>query len=809
MEHIADIIVNVPSRNINKAFSYSVPDELSYISIGWRVLVPFGPQRVEGFVMAIRQNVDNSSSLKSIISVLDDSAWFDDNMLKTAEWIGSHYLCTLAEALRLFIPGKKGIKSKSSYRLHDSFDAEEAKILLASKSDNHRQIVEYLFDNGAQTLFQLEGKFKTEAIKTLPYLIKHKLVKKEAVTKTTRQVKIQTHVTLAISSDAASELQCKLAGKPAQQRLLSALLSKDKLSSEDLKLMGITNDTVKRLVNAGIACTVQTQVFRDSYAGTVTPATVLSPTPEQVYCLELINAAITAKDYHSFLLHGITGSGKTQVYIDAVATVRRQNRQAIILVPEIALTSQIVSRFKATFGSDVVVMHSKLSVAERSDVWQKLRSEQAGIVIGARSALFAPLNDIGIIIIDEEHEFTYKQEETPRYHACQVADVRARFAKSVVLYGSATPSIETYYKAIHGEPTLLTMQSRIDGASLPQVCVVDMREELLLGRRSIISLPLQELLSETIQRGEQAIILLNRRGYATFVLCRECGHVLQCEHCSASLVYHAAGRSLRCHYCQTATQTPDICPACGSRYIKYFGTGTQKLEEELLKLWPSIRVIRMDQDTTGAKMAHSTILDAFAQGKYDILLGTQMVAKGHDIKNVTAVGIITADSTLNLPDFRAAERTFSLLTQAAGRAGRGDKQGKVIIQTYNPENYAIISGAQHDYKSFFQKEIEYRKELFYPPYSKIIKLTITSHSENDARHHAEELTRELRSVLRNEPATELIGPFNAAISRVKDIFRVNILIKAENLETIKEYILKTGINQRSNIIIDVEPINVM
>lgn len=808
MEYIAEIIVNVPSRNISKAFSYYIPDELSYIKVGWRVLVPFGSQVVEGFVISINKN-DQNTSLKSILSVIDDSEWFDDNMLKTAEWISSYYLCTLAEALRLFIPGKKGIKSHSIYRVNDSFDPNLINVLLEPKLEIHSKVFEHLRTYGAQSLSQLEAKFKTETLKTLQYLTKQKLVIREAITQTTRQAKYETHIKLAISLEEAKELQAKLKGKPAQKRLLSALLTKDKLSRDELKSIGVTSDTVKRLVNDGIACTVRTQVFRDSYAGTRCKSPALLPTPEQCYCLEHLNAAVAAQKYHSFLLHGITGSGKTQVYIESVAAVRKQNRQAIILVPEIALTSQIVSRFKASFADDVVVMHSKLSVAERSDAWQRLRTKQAGIVIGARSALFAPLPDIGIIIVDEEHEFTYKQEETPRYHACQVADIRARIADGIVLYGSATPSIETYYNALQGSPTLLKMLSRIDGASLPEVNVVDMREELRLGRRSIISLPLRKLLSETISRGEQAIILLNRRGYSTFVLCRECGHVLQCEHCSTSLVYHASGKALRCHYCQTATDTPDICPACGSRYIKYFGTGTQKLEEELTKLWPSLRVIRMDQDTTGKKMAHSNIIDAFTQGKYDILLGTQMVAKGHDIKNVTAVGIITADSTLNLPDFRAAERTFSLLTQAAGRAGRGDKQGKVIIQTYNPENYAILAGSRHDYTAFFQKELEYRKELFYPPYSKIIKLTINSNSDKDARHHAEELAGELRSLLRNEPSTEIVGPFNAAIYRVKDIFRVNIIIKAQMLDNIKAYIRKSGINQRQNIIIDVEPINVM
>jgi len=344
---------------------------------------------------------------------------------------------------------------------------------------------------------------------------------------------------------------------------------------------------------------------------------------------------------------------------------------------------------------------------------------------------------------------------------------------------------------------------------LPEVTVVDMREELRQKRRSVISLPLQELLAETITRGEQAIILLNRRGYATFVMCRECGHIVRCKHCDISLVYHSVGNILRCHYCQSMETTPEICPACSSRYIRFFGTGTQKLEESLVKLFPSIRIVRMDQDTTGGKMAYDRILDGFAKGEYDVLLGTQMVAKGHDVKNVTAVGIIAADSILNLPDFRAAERVFALLTQAAGRAGRGDKPGKVVVQTYNPEHYAVQAGAQHDYQAFYQAEIGYRRELCYPPYGQILKLTIQDDQESKARAQAMVIIKELKAGLHDHTNIEVIGPFPAPIAKVKDVFRMNIVIKALDLVHVKGCILAMGLTTRPDVIIDVEPISIM
>lgn len=810
MQRIAQVLVNIATKNINKAFSYSIPEHLDYVDVGWRVLVPFGNRKLEGFVIGVTDEEDAGIvDLKSILDILDNDIWFDEHMMNTAKWISEYYLCNLVDAMRLFIPGKSGIKSVINYRVDNNLDIENTRDECIAKSLEYSQVFEYILAHSPILASKVEKHFGASVFKIIRYFMRKKIIVGESIAKKTASHLYKSIIRLSVSPETAMVFDESLCKKPAQSRLLQYLIEHKQLAYDELKVMHISYDTVKKLVQANMIKIEKVQVIRDSYAFLGERVNEISLTLEQQQALEKITPKMQAKEFESFLLHGITGSGKTQVYIEAVVVARQNNRQAIVLVPEIALTSQIVSRFKARFGDDVVVMHSKLSTGERYDAWQRLRLKQAGIVIGARSAIFAPLVDIGIIIMDEEHEFTYKQEETPRYHTRQVALTRARLAGAVVVMGSATPAVETYYQALHGQHTMLTMSKRVANALLPTVDVVDMREELRHKRRSVISLPLQELLSEAITRGEQAIILLNRRGYATFVMCRECGHIVRCKHCDISLVYHSVGKKLSCHYCQSVEQVPDICPACSSRYIRFFGTGTQKLQEELVKLFPDVRVVRMDQDTTGGKMAYDRILDSFSNGEYDILLGTQMVAKGHDVKNVTAVGIIAADSILNLPDFRAAERVFALLTQAAGRAGRGDKAGKVVVQTYNPEHYAVQAGAGHDYNAFYEAEIVFRRALCYPPYGQIIKLTAQADEESKARIIADTIISEVRSLLGVDNKTEVIGPFPAPIAKMHDIFRMNIVIKTIDLTEVKSILAGMGLTMRPDVIIDVEPISIM
>ena len=567
---------------------------------------------------------------------------------------------------------------------------------------------------------------------------------------------------------------------------------------------------MKALLQAGLIRLEKTRQQRDSFCHVVGEGKLVQATPAQQAALAEILSAIAAKTPQPFLLHGVTGSGKTEVYLQAAAAALTQGRQVLVMIPEIAQTSQVLRRFKARFGAAVAVVHSRLSVAERRDVWDLFRSREIDIVIGTRSALFLPGAGLGLIIIDEEHEFTYKQEESPRYHVRETALQRARQLGATVILGSATPALESYHAAMAGVYRLLTLPERVDGAAMPTVEVVDMREQLKQGRKSVISEPLEKLLQQSVEKGEQAILLLNRRGHSTFVMCRECGHVMRCDHCSVPLVYHMHGGKLSCHYCESFHAVPTSCPECHGRYIRYFGAGTQRLEEELTNLMPGVRLTRMDHDTTGGKTSHDSLLDGFRQAKTDILLGTQMVAKGHDIENVTAVGILAADSSLNLPDFRSAERTFALVMQAAGRAGRGSKAGQVVVQTYHPGHYAMIAGAAQDYQRFYQQEIRFRQELRYPPFAQFLKLTFSGGDESRTMKTAEDTAALLQDRLESTGSPiDVLGPYAAPVAKIGDLFRVQLLLRGENLTAAKQTLIECGIAGSAAITIDVDPLGMM
>ena len=567
---------------------------------------------------------------------------------------------------------------------------------------------------------------------------------------------------------------------------------------------------MKALLQAGLIRLEKTRQQRDSFCHVVGEGKLVQATLAQQAALAEILPAIAAKTPQPFLLHGVTGSGKTEVYLQAAAAALTQGRQVLVMIPEIAQTSQVLRRFKARFGAAVAVVHSRLSVAERRDVWDLFRSREIDIVIGTRSALFLPGAGLGLIIIDEEHEFTYKQEESPRYHVRETALQRARQLGATVILGSATPALESYHAAMTGAYRLLTLPERVDGAAMPTVEVVDMREQLKQGRKSVISEPLEKLLQQSVEKGEQAILLLNRRGHSTFVMCRECGHVMRCDHCSVPLVYHMHGGKLSCHYCESFHAVPTSCPECHGRYIRYFGAGTQRLEEELTNLMPGVRLTRMDHDTTGGKTSHDSLLDGFRQAKTDILLGTQMVAKGHDIENVTAVGILAADSSLNLPDFRSAERTFALVMQAAGRAGRGSKAGQVVVQTYHPGHYAMIAGAAQDYQRFYQQEIRFRQELRYPPFAQFLKLTFSGGDESRTMKTAEDTAALLQDRLESTGSPiDVLGPYAAPVAKIGDLFRVQLLLRGENLTAAKQTLIECGIAGSAAITIDVDPLGMM
>ena len=751
-----DVAINLPVKSLFKQFTYAVPEELCFLDSGWRVVVPFGAQKVEGFVVRRKElselDPQAQEKLKNVEAALGDRPWFDDEMLSTAKWLADYYMCSLAEAMRLFVPGKTSIK---------------------------RQAVKD--DSGKLLYYAYEERLKEKTV--LAYKITE-----------------AGRAALALGNNKAK----------AQMAALAVLAEGEWLTVSDLLEYKVSAATARTLAEKGWAEAGQKRILRNSYVNPQKRGEIFTLTDEQASALGKINASVDEANGRTFLLQGITGSGKTEVYLRAAAKAVEQGKQVLMLVPEIALTAQLVKRFKAWFGDMVAVAHSKLSQNERGDVWYKMHTHQANILIGVRSAVFAPFKNLGLIIIDEEHESSYKQEERPNYHARAVALQRSCYTGAPLILGSATPDLESYYKANSGEYEHLRLTKRATGSLLPSVEIVDMRKELQERNFSVLSRKLKQALVTTASSGEQAIVLLNRRGYSTFVLCRDCGASIVCPHCAVALVYHSAGEAMRCHYCGNTAEIPAECPTCHSRRIKFFGTGTQKAEAELEEL-PEIRVLRMDQDSTAQKFAHADILSSFARGERNVLIGTQMVAKGHDIPNVTLVGVLSADSALNLPDFRASERTFSLLTQAAGRAGRGDKAGHVIFQAYDVENKVLQQAARQDYDSFARDELKDREAFFYPPYAQMLKMTVWDKDEGQALALAKKVTTFLQAQQLEGKLNDILvlGPFPGLVAKVRDMYRFNILVKAKDMQPVKDALLDSEFREQRNLFFDVDPVNVI
>lgn len=750
-----DVAINLPVKSLFKQFTYSVPENMSFLDSGWRVIVPFGAQKTEGFVVRRRELADNLDKLKAVEAVLGDRPWFDEEMLATAQWLSEYYMCSLAEAMRLFVPGKTSIR-RSAVRDED----------------------------GRLLYYRYEEKLKEKTV--LAY---------------------------KISQDGYAFLQTSNDKKQLQRQLEALRLFAEKkgwLSLQEAAAENISSNTVRTLAGKGLLEEGKKRILRNSYTDMLQPGNELLLNDEQKAAFKQISTAMTEGSGGSFLLQGITGSGKTEIYLRAAQQAVRQGQQVLVLVPEIALTAQLVKRFQSWFGDSVAVAHSKLSQNERGDVWHRMRTGQANILIGVRSAVFAPFARLGLVIMDEEHESSYKQEERPNYHARNVAVERCRHARAVLILGSATPDIETYQKALQGEYIHLRMTKRANGSELPRVEIVDMRLELKQRNFSVLSRALKQALVNTAADGEQAIVLLNRRGYSTFVMCRDCGASIVCPHCSVAMVYHSSNEDMRCHYCGNTMPVPAECPACHSKRIKFFGTGTQKAEQEIMAL-PEVRVLRMDQDSTMAKFAHAEILSRFAGGERNVLIGTQMVAKGHDIPNVTMVGVLSADSMLNLPDFRASERTFSLLTQAAGRAGRGSRQGHVIFQAYDADNQIIRLAARQDYDAFAVQELADRKELFYPPFAQMLKLTVWDEKEETALTLAQRAVNYLQGLQLQGELQDLVimGPLPALVARVRDLYRFNILLKAKDMQPVKNALLNSEFKEQRNLYFDVDPLSVI
>lgn len=772
---IAQIIVDVSAYPVDRPFDYLVPVELEeLVEVGCRVKVPFGPRNVLGFITALKNGTDISENkLKAINQLLDIEPVLTEEMLQLAKWMTINTICYEIDALQVMLPSALRAKYEKTLRLTTELSnlPEELQILFGQK-----EMIPYKKVEAANLLKLLKNCMKQGFVE------QKTIVKQQGKVKAVRKVKVLDDVfklqEIATAIPARAKKQIQVAEWMVEH-------AGEKFIPHELcEKLNITSAVLNAVIDKGAASYFQEEVYRNPFAKEAHKSTALQLTDEQDVALTQILQSMKENLATTFLLHGVTGSGKTEVYLQAIQEAINQGKEAIVLVPEISLTPQMTERFRARFGDLVAVMHSGLSKGEKYDEWRKIDRGEVKVAVGARSAIFAPFTNLGLIILDEEHESTYKQEDTPRYHARDVAIWRSQFHHCPVILGSATPSLETFARAKKNVYKLLTLSKRAKNQSLPAVQVVDMREELHSGNRSMFSRALSEAIQTRLDRKEQIVLFLNRRGYSSFVLCRDCGTVVQCKNCDISMTYHRSSETLKCHYCGYEEHVPTECPECHSEHIRFFGTGTQKIEVEIHKVFPEARVLRMDVDTTRQKGAHERILDNFGAGKADILLGTQMIAKGLDFPKITLVGVLSADTSLNLPDFRAAERTFQLLTQVSGRAGRHELPGEVIIQTYSPEHYAIQLSKEQHYEPFYEQEMTMRHKFAYPPYFYVVLIQVTHEDVMMAAEYAGKVMDWLKLKLSKQVG--LIGPTAASISRVQNRYRYQCLIKYKKEPNLNE-----------------------
>lgn len=804
-----DVALPLP---LPQTFTYDVPDTFRDImAVGRRVLVPFQNKRLTGYVVRIKPETE-LVNVKSIIDVLDDEPILDDHLLRLTEWMSAYYLCAWGEAIRNCLPSGLNPASKRIlvYQTRPS-------LIEAPLKPNHpgSRIIKILREKGTISEAELRQKLSTMPgfQVHLHALIKNgEIAVQDNLRPAQTTIRYQKTVYLAISEENAHDyIEQHAARAPKRTACVEFLLAQNKpVLLSKMNDHGYSNTLVRGLVDKKIAAYGQQEVFRDPLGDEQVEVEIeKSLTAAQQDTFAEIQAAIRQHLFRTFLLHGITGSGKTRVYIEACKEAIRGGQQALVLVPEIALTPQTIFRFQQVFQERVGLWHSSLSAGERYDTWRRTRRGDYDVIVGTRSAVFAPLARLGLIVVDEEHEHTFKQDSVPRYHGRDVAVMRAKMLNAVCLLGSATPSLESYHNARQNRYTLLELPRRIADRPLPMVDIIDMRHEPAANR---ISRPLAVKIEERLEAGEGIILFLNRRGFSTFVLCRNCGYTYGCDHCHVTLTYHAVNSLLKCHYCDFTRPAPRRCGQCGSANLSYRGTGTQRIEEEIQRRFPKARALRMDVDSTTRKGSHRQILDQFRHGLANILLGTQMVAKGLDFPHVTLVGVISADVTLNFPDFRSAERTFQLLTQVAGRAGRGDRSGEVLIQTYAPKHYAILTARDHAYLPFYEREILERQDLSYPPFSRLIAITISGPKEMDVIQGAEAVFQALRTI-QHPSLNDILGPAPAPISKIKDQFRWQLIIKSDNNNDLRRSIYETiyPINVKHSrvvIAINVDPVGI-
>lgn len=698
---IAEVLVELSNKNIDKVFDYIVPETLKNdIKIGIRVTVPFGSQTLEGFVLGVK-NDTSLTSLKEIINVVDKEVILDTELLELGKKMSLKYLSTLISCYQVMLP--KALKAQAGTNINK---------------------------------------------------------------------KIEKYVELNI--DMSNLNNYKITSK--QKEIIDLISEKGTVLKKEL-----SSSIVKTLVDKGILKEIEKEVYRE----VVTDVSIKEKYPLTGDQQKVVDTVLSAfGEPITYLLHGVTGSGKTEVYMELIEWCLKNDKTSIVLVPEISLTPQMVDRFKSRFKESIAILHSRLSEGEKYDEYRKIAKGEVKIVIGARSAVFAPLKNIGLFVIDEEHTSSYKQDNNPKYNAIDIAIERSKYHNSTVILGSATPNLESYAKSLKGIYHLVKLPNRVGNRTLPKVEIIDMNKEKKKG--TYFSSKLIELINDRLTKKEQIILLLNRRGYSSFITCSNCGHVEKCPNCDITLTYHKSSNMLRCHYCGYANKHSEICPKCHEHSMKNLGVGTEKIEEELHKLF-DCRVVRMDFDTTSKKGAHARIINDFKDYKYDILLGTQMIAKGLDFANVTLVGVINADTSLMIPSYKSSENTFQLLCQVSGRSGRGDKKGEVIIQSFNPSHYAIALAKDHNYLEFFKEEMQIRRQLGYPPYYYLVSIKVISSSYDIAKDESNKVANKLKNELAN---SIVLGPTVSNVFKVNNTYRFNIIIKYK-----KEDMLYPVLNQ--------------
>lgn len=805
MAKIVQVIVDVPAMQTNQPYTYVVPPGLAnVIQLGMRVVVPFGKgnRLIQGFIVGVEQETDlKISELKEIVSNIDLQPVLSIELLALSDWLAKQSYTFRINVLQAMLPSVMRAKYKKYVRIIDEITDSTITALFAGR-DNIEFNTESLTTNEIGKLTQLVRAGSLE----IQYEVNNQA-----------KVKTRLGIERILSFEQLEEARFGLTKSAHKQsKLISYLQSLEDhqvvTKDEMFNVLQVSEAVINTGEQKGWLRKVPVEIYRNPLSKQkIKSSTPLALQPSQANALATINSATGYAQ--TFLLEGVTGSGKTEVYLQAMQHVLNQGKTALMLVPEIALTPQMMARVRARFGTDVAVLHSGLSNGERFDEWRRIEKGEAHVVVGARSAVFAPLENIGLIIMDEEHETTYKQDENPRYHARDVASWRSQYYQAPLVLGSATPSLESRARAQKGVYQLLTMPERINDNPLPHVEIVDMREELKKGPETTFSETLLAALKLRLERGEQSVLMLNRRGFSSFVMCRDCGFVLECPNCDIGLTLHMDTKSMKCHYCGHEEAIPNICPSCQSKAIRYYGTGTQKVEQELKEILPEARIIRMDLDTTRKKGAHEKMLAQFGKLEADILLGTQMIAKGLDFPKVSLVGVLNADTSLGLPDFHAAERTFQLLTQVAGRAGRADIPGEVFIQTYNPEHYAIQLAKNHDYEKFYAQEMQLRHLAKYPPYYFTIKLQGSDLDERTAAQKMSQIGRWLKKRLPSD--TIFLGPTPRSIARLKQRYYYQIVIKYRQRNTLDAVLnellerAQGGGRNDFQLTIDREPISFM